>query len=102
MCPNKTSWMESSNAAIRALNLMLVQGKDDIYFYFDGDEKECEYFMIPALDVQLSRAVTNLPLGKPTRLGLVRKTKAWRNSIVREQMDDGFMKDLIDGLADEN
>ena len=69
MCPNKTSWMESSNAAIRALNLMLVQGKDDIYFFFDGDEKECEYFMIPALDVQLSRAVTNLPLGKPTRLG---------------------------------
>ena len=58
MCPNKTSWMESSNAAIRALNLMLVQGKDDIYFSFDGDEKECEYFMIPALDVQLSRAVT--------------------------------------------
>ena len=58
MCPNKTSWMESSNAAIRALSLMLVQGKDDIYFYFDGDEKECEYFMIPALDVQLSRAVT--------------------------------------------
>ncbi|MDD7536057.1 MAG: hypothetical protein SPK48_01740 [Bullifex sp.] len=34
--------------------------------------------------------------------GLVRKTKAWRNSIVREQMEDGFLKDLIDGLADEN
>ena len=34
--------------------------------------------------------------------GLVRKTKAWRNSIVREQMEDGSLKDLIDGLADEN
>ncbi|MGN0906449.1 MAG: hypothetical protein ACI4NM_04815, partial [Bullifex sp.] len=34
--------------------------------------------------------------------GLIRKTKSWRNSAVREQMEDGNLKSLIDGLKDEN
>lgn len=33
--------------------------------------------------------------------GLMRKTHAWRNSIVRSSMEDGPLKDLIDGMEDE-
>ncbi len=52
------SFKLSCNNALQALNMMRVMGKDDIYYYEEKQEKEAEYYMIPALYIQISKCIT--------------------------------------------
>lgn len=48
---------KSCSEALSALKLMLVRGKDDIYFSGEREDEKCEYYMIPSLDVQIAKAI---------------------------------------------
>lgn len=48
---------KSCTAALEALKIMLVQGKDDIYFSCDEDDDKCEYYIPTALDIQISNLI---------------------------------------------
>ena len=47
----------SISEALSALKLMLVRGKDDIYFSEDKEDDKCEYYMIPSFDVQIASSI---------------------------------------------
>ena len=47
----------SISEALSALKLMLVRGKDDIYFTEDKEDDKCEYYMIPSFDVQIASSI---------------------------------------------
>lgn len=47
----------SISEALSALKLMLVRGKDDIYFSEDNEEEKCEYYMVPSFDVQIASCI---------------------------------------------
>ena len=50
----------SISEALSALKLMLVRGKDDIYFSEDKKEEKCEYYMVPSLDVQIASCIRDV------------------------------------------
>ena len=53
-----SSFKLSCNNALKALNMMRVIGKDDIYFSDDKSDGEATYYMIPAFYVQIAKCIT--------------------------------------------
>lgn len=53
-----SSFKLSCNNALKALNMMRVMGKDDIYFSEERGEEKAEYYMIPAFYIQISKCIT--------------------------------------------
>lgn len=59
---------KSSSLALSALKKMLVNGKDDIYFALDEEEGRLDYYMVPALDVQVAKCIRNLDVSMVSEL----------------------------------